>query len=80
MVEVLNSVGVAAAGIGNHDFDYGLDNFLALSAQCSFPWIMSNVMEKDSGRPLGGAKQTLLLEWQGVKVGLLGGLSGWLAG
>jgi 2',3'-cyclic-nucleotide 2'-phosphodiesterase (5'-nucleotidase family) len=49
-----------------------LDNFLALSQQCTFPWLMSNVDEKVTGEPLAGGRRSLLLEWQGVRVGLLG--------
>ncbi len=72
MVEVLNAFGVKAACVGNHDFDYGIDNFTKLSAECHFPWLMANVLEVESGLPLGGASPTAIIEWQGVRVGLIG--------
>ncbi len=33
----------------NHDFDYGLANLLKLNAQCKFPWLMANVLDKETG-------------------------------
>ncbi|KAL4457316.1 hypothetical protein ABPG75_012181 [Micractinium tetrahymenae] len=33
---------------------------------------MANVLEEESGLPLGGAVPTVLIEWQGVRVGLIG--------
>ncbi|KAL4419585.1 hypothetical protein ABPG77_004834 [Micractinium sp. CCAP 211/92] len=72
MVEVLNAFGVKAACVGNHDFDYGIDNFTKLSAECHFPWLMANVLEVESGLPLGGASPTAIIQWQGVRVGLIG--------
>lgn len=35
-----------AACVGNHDWDMGLDNFRQLAAQCKFPWLLSNVLDK----------------------------------
>ena len=80
MVEALNACGVHAACAGNHDFDFGVDNFSARAAGCRFPWLMANVLDAASGLPLGGASPTALLEWQGVKVGLIGGRTGWGGG
>ena len=73
MVEALNACAVRAACAGNHDFDFGVDNFAEHAAGCRFPWLMANVVDAASGLPLGGASPTALLEWQGVKVGLIGG-------
>ncbi|KAF8064656.1 yfkN [Scenedesmus sp. PABB004] len=72
MPAVLNAAGVAAACLGNHDLDYGLDNFVSLAAECSFPWLLANVLDRQTGEPLGGARRTLLLDHAGVRVGLVG--------
>ena len=80
MVEALNACGVHAACAGNHDFDFGVENFSERAAGCRFPWLMANVLDAASGLPLGGASPTALLEWQGVKVGLIGGRAGWRGG
>eukprot|EP00210_Caulerpa_lentillifera_P003685 g3518.t1 len=72
MVSVLNTMGVHVACLGNHDLDFGLEQFCSLASQCNFPWMVSNVFDKESGSPLGGLETTVVLEWEGVTIGLMG--------
>ncbi|XP_050673103.1 snake venom 5'-nucleotidase isoform X1 [Leptidea sinapis] len=72
MVPVLNEIGTHCAVFGNHDFDFGLDVLSGLVAQCSFPWLMSNVIDNETGRPLGDGKITHALICNGHKIGLIG--------
>ncbi|MDA8127069.1 MAG: 5'-nucleotidase C-terminal domain-containing protein, partial [Deltaproteobacteria bacterium] len=51
-VECLNAMGVDAVTVGNHEFDFGLDNFRKLQARATFPFLSANVLEKKSGLPL----------------------------
>lgn len=51
MVEVLNSLGVHCACVGNHDLDFGVQNMELLISQCSFPWLLANIMDKHTGVP-----------------------------
>eukprot|EP00906_Rhabdomonas_costata_P025054 RCo035903 len=52
----LNNLGVQAACLGNHDLDYGVANMRKLVELSSFPWLVSNALQKDNGLPLAGAK------------------------
>ncbi|KAI7838764.1 hypothetical protein COHA_007557 [Chlorella ohadii] len=72
MVEVLNACNVKAACVGNHDFDGSVETFEELAAECNFPWLMANVIDLATGKPLGGARPTMLLQWGGIKLGLVG--------
>ncbi|KAG2448377.1 hypothetical protein HYH02_006959 [Chlamydomonas schloesseri] len=72
MVPVLNEIGVHCSCMGNHDFDYGLPNLLKLNAQCKFPWLMANVLDRASGKPYADAAPTWTTEWNGIKVGVVG--------
>ncbi|KAK9788853.1 hypothetical protein WJX73_008626 [Symbiochloris irregularis] len=72
MVEALNLLGVHCACVGNHDFDFGVQNLETLVKQCSFPWLLSNIFDKASGRPLGDVQTSHMLQWQGVTVGIIG--------
>ncbi|XP_069355862.1 mannosylglucosyl-3-phosphoglycerate phosphatase isoform X3 [Maniola hyperantus] len=72
MVPVLNEIGTHCAVFGNHDFDFGLDVLSNLVAQCNFPWLMSNVIDNETGRPLGDGKITHALLCNGHKIGLIG--------
>ena len=47
-IEIFNTIGVDAMTVGNHEFDFGLDNFLALKKAAKFPIISSNIIWKDS--------------------------------
>lgn len=42
IVELMNTVGYDVAIPGNHEFDYGADNFLNLVEKANFPYISSN--------------------------------------
>lgn len=44
MPPVLNETQVAAACVGNHDLDFGIDRFEELAKNCNFPWLMANVL------------------------------------
>ncbi|XP_061724374.1 snake venom 5'-nucleotidase isoform X2 [Cydia pomonella] len=72
MVPVLNEIGTHCAVFGNHDFDFGLEVLSGLVAQCNFPWLMSNVIDNETGRPLGDGRITHALLCNGHKIGLIG--------
>ncbi|CAH1162955.1 unnamed protein product [Phaedon cochleariae] len=72
MVPVLNDCGTHCAVLGNHDFDHGLEVLSQWVAQTDFPWLMSNVLDNETGRPLGEGRITHVVHWAGRRVGLLG--------
>lgn len=49
MVEFLNRLGYDVWCYGNHDFDKGKKNAIALSRLAKFPVIMANIIHKESG-------------------------------
>lgn len=52
--------------------DFGLEVLSGLVAQCNFPWLMSNVIDNETGRPLGDGKITHALMCNGHKIGFIG--------
>ncbi|XP_050073138.1 trifunctional nucleotide phosphoesterase protein YfkN [Anopheles maculipalpis] len=72
MVPVLNAIGTHCAVFGNHDFDHGLDVLQEWVEKTNFPWLMSNVVDNETGRPLGGGKITHIINHNEVKIGLIG--------
>lgn len=72
MVPVLNDIGTHCAVFGNHDFDHGLEVLSQWVAQTEFPWLMSNVLDNETGRPLGEGRITHVVHWAGKQIGLLG--------
>ncbi|XP_023711596.1 mannosylglucosyl-3-phosphoglycerate phosphatase isoform X2 [Cryptotermes secundus] len=72
MVPVLNECGTHCAVFGNHDFDFGLEVLSDWVSQTNFPWLMSNVIDQETGRPLGDGRITHVVDWNGKRIGLVG--------
>lgn len=75
MVAFLNDIGTDVACVGNHDLDFGVTQFRHLSERCTFPWLLSNVLDPALGDnvPLGNAKTSIIIESSnGIKIGLIG--------
>ncbi len=71
-VDLMNAMGYQAAAIGNHDFDYGLDNLRLRSAQAAFPLLSANLRQKAGGAVPDFAQPYVIKELNGIKVGLVG--------
>ena len=48
--------------------DFGVDELVDFANESNFPWLMSNVLDKHTKRPLAEGKVSLILEWNGHKV------------
>ena len=72
MVKYLNMMGITAACIGNHDFDFGTENLEKLIGESNFPWLLSNVVSKHDGQQLAHGRRTLIVEHEGWKLGFMG--------
>lgn len=68
----LKKSGIHVACIGNHDFDFGVQELTDFVDRCDFPWLLSNIIWKETGRPIADAKEFHILEHDGVKIGLIG--------
>ncbi|WP_164461571.1 bifunctional metallophosphatase/5'-nucleotidase [Neoactinobaculum massilliense] len=80
---VLNRMGYDAANVGNHEFNYGLDDLAQYRGNLDMPLLGSNVIERASGKPYL-TPYTILHKQVGgkdVKVGVIGvvtpGISIW---
>ena len=76
-VLALNAIGVDAMTVGNHEFDFGLENFLKLKSVARFSFLSANILWKDTGKRIcdTGASfpltDTLSLTVLGVTTGQL---------
>ncbi len=61
MIAAMNAAGYAAATLGNHDFDYGLDFLLAALAGARFPVVSANAVLAPGASPR--ADRTLVPPW-----------------
>lgn len=71
MVEAFNRIGLDLASFGQHDFDFGAAHASELVRLSDFPWITSNLVDRE-GRPYAGLPTTATLSLGGLRVGFLG--------
>jgi 2',3'-cyclic-nucleotide 2'-phosphodiesterase (5'-nucleotidase family) len=72
MVAALNAAGLDLATLGNHEFDFGVDALLARMAQSKWQWVISNVIDTRTRKPLGGAPPYVIRTFGTLKVGFIG--------
>lgn len=77
MVDVFNRLGVDFAVFGNHEFDFGPDNTVARVVESEFPWLSTNLFDSATGQPISNGIADAMVEWNGVKVGLIGLVEDW---
>ncbi len=68
LIDVMNAAGYDIAVPGNHEFDYGVERFLALAGNARFPYISAN-FEKN-GDPV--FDPYVIREFDGVKIAFVG--------
>lgn len=70
-VKLMNEMGYDACTIGNHEFDFGLENMARLFRMAKFPVVCCNY--DFTGTPVEGlVKPYIIKECAGVRVGILG--------
>ena len=70
-VGLMNMMGIDAATIGNHEFDFGIDNLARLFKMANFPIVCANY--DFTGTPLEGiVKPYVIIKRNGVKIGVFG--------
>jgi len=72
VVDAFNALGVAAAAVGNHEFDFGLPVLLERMKQARYPMLAANVFNKGTRERPGWAVPSALLDVGGLKVGVIG--------
>lgn len=87
VVRAFDALGLAAAAVGNHEFDFGplgpdavarhegqdpLGAVKRNAALATYPFLSANMLEKATGRTPAWAKPSTILEVSGVKLGILG--------
>ena len=70
-IKMMNEMGYDAGTIGNHEFDFGLDNMARLFKLAKFPIVCANY--DVTGTVLEGlVKEYVILERNGIRIGVFG--------
>lgn len=72
MVPIINELAPDVALTGNHDFDFGYPHLSKLIQDTRFPWLLSNIIDKDTGRVPAHLQQFQMVERVGLRVGIIG--------
>ena len=70
ITDIMNEVGYDLAIPGNHEFDYGMEQFLAITEKAAFPYISANFMDLTTNKPVLDAYK--IFEIAGTKVAFVG--------
>ncbi len=69
-IDLTNIVPFDIAVPGNHEFDFGVENFLEKMAASNYPWAAVNITNGD-GSPVEGLGGTMFKEYGSLKVALI---------
>lgn len=72
MIAALNAAGLDMATLGNHEFDFGDDVLIERMKQGKWQWLVANVIDQRTGKPIGGASPYVIRTFGGLKVGFVG--------
>lgn len=70
LMEMMRAMRYDAMGIGNHEFDYGADNFEKQMNRVPFPVLGANIFYKNTKNPY--SRPYTILEKNGVRLGVIG--------
>ncbi|PID79610.1 multifunctional 2',3'-cyclic-nucleotide 2'-phosphodiesterase/5'-nucleotidase/3'-nucleotidase [bacterium DOLJORAL78_65_58] len=72
VIDYFNSIGYDFAVPGNHEFDKGADNVERLARMSNFPWVCCNLLDEKTGEILDYLEPYMMLDIEGVKIGVVG--------
>ncbi|QSZ27103.1 5'-nucleotidase C-terminal domain-containing protein [Aceticella autotrophica] len=76
VIQMMNSIGFDAMALGNHEYDWGLDKIIniqnATLKDSQIPVLAANVYDKTTHKPVTYAKPYVILQKDGVKIGIIG--------
>ncbi|MBN1397923.1 MAG: bifunctional metallophosphatase/5'-nucleotidase [Bacteroidetes bacterium] len=75
LIAMMNGIGYDAWTFGNHEFDITHDNLRKLAAIAEFPAVSANILDTLENFPLNN-REYIIIEKEGVKIGIIGAMSG----
>lgn len=72
VIAAYNALGVSAANVANHEFDFGLEVLRTRAKEAKFPFLGGNIIETATGAAPDFVRPYVIEERDGVKVGVIG--------
>ncbi|MBW8773450.1 MAG: 5'-nucleotidase C-terminal domain-containing protein, partial [Gemmatimonadetes bacterium] len=70
VVLAFDRMGIQAAAVGNHDFDWGADTLRHRMAESTYPWLASNIVDSATGQAPSWIKGWTMLQAGARKVAI----------
>jgi 5'-nucleotidase len=48
--------------------DFGVDHLCEMTQKTKFPWLLSNIIDNLTNKPLADGQESCIIEWNGYKV------------
>ena len=74
VTEWMNQMGFVSMTLGNHDFDWGEEAIRDNLEIAEFPFLAINVYDKDTGRLADYCTPSVIVECDGIQVGIIGAI------
>src|SRR5438876_1083141 len=71
-IEAMNTLGIDAAAIGNHEFDWSVDTLRARMSEAKYPFLSANITNTAGTARPDWAKPWTLVTKYGVKIAIIG--------
>lgn len=71
-VSAFNRLGIRAAAVGNHDFDWTVDTLRARMRDAKYAWLVANVFDSTTGKRPPWAEPWRMLDFAGRRVAVIG--------
>jgi len=72
VIVFMNEARYVAQAVGNHEFDWGIEELKRINGETYFPLLAANIVNKNTGELVEWAEPTRMIPADGVKIGLIG--------
>lgn len=72
VVEALSAIGFDASAIGNHEWDWGREEFFKRQNQAKFTYLAANIFDSQTGKRPDWAQPYKIVEKNGLKIAIVG--------
>lgn len=79
MMKVVSIAGVNYGVLGNRDFEFGIEALEHHVESSMVTWLMSNVVDAVSKKPIANCERDAIIRWNGVMVGIMGFADHWIS-
>lgn len=72
LTEWMNTMGFVSMTLGNHEYDWGEDAIRKNHEAADFPLLAINIYDKNTGKPADYCTPSVVVERDGVQIGIIG--------